>query len=323
ISETYVIEGNVDNRVGNIDFDGNVIVKGDVKENFKIRARGKIEVAGNVNQALLEANDGIIVHGSTIGSELVTGKLSAFYKDSYFYLNKLRKLFSKMKQAVKELQRNSSFKTRDLQENGERQILQLLLDTKYQKIVKLLEELYRLSAEVDLDKTMDELRKLIHLLKCSINKKGLCKMDYITEFIELGARIDSVYNRLSRFDFDASDVVVNYLQNSRVVANGKILVEGKGVYNSKLRASSQIRVTGAQGFVRGGKIKAQDDIFIKELGSPGGSEVSVAVPQEHKIKSTKMNINTLLKIGGQKYRLQKDWHEVSAEIDKQGNLNIT
>lgn len=60
VSNVFEVE-NVDNSIGNIDYDGNVCVNGNVRENFSIKAHGNIEVKGVVEGATLEADGDIII----------------------------------------------------------------------------------------------------------------------------------------------------------------------------------------------------------------------------------------------------------------------
>ena len=52
---------NVDNAVGNIDYDGSVTVTGNVCENFEVKAKGSVEVRGVVEGARIEAGENIII----------------------------------------------------------------------------------------------------------------------------------------------------------------------------------------------------------------------------------------------------------------------
>ncbi len=65
----HEVNGDVDLSVGNIDFIGNVLIKGDVKEGFKIKADGNIEVKGRVSAADLIAGNEVIVHSGFIGKD--------------------------------------------------------------------------------------------------------------------------------------------------------------------------------------------------------------------------------------------------------------
>lgn len=52
---------NVDNSTGNIEYEGNVVVRGDVCTNFSIKAHGNVEVMGVVEGACIEADGNIIL----------------------------------------------------------------------------------------------------------------------------------------------------------------------------------------------------------------------------------------------------------------------
>lgn len=60
VSNVFEVE-NVNTAVGNIDYDGSVLVTGNVCENFSIKANGSIEVRGTVEGAYLEAGENIII----------------------------------------------------------------------------------------------------------------------------------------------------------------------------------------------------------------------------------------------------------------------
>jgi uncharacterized protein (DUF342 family) len=61
VEETFTVQGDVDYHVGNIEFDGSVIVAGDVLPEFEIRAKGNVEVFGTVDDAAIEAGGDVIV----------------------------------------------------------------------------------------------------------------------------------------------------------------------------------------------------------------------------------------------------------------------
>lgn len=53
---------------GNINFDGSVVIKGDVSAGMTVKASGDIEVAGVVEAATLEAGGNIVIKGGVLGS---------------------------------------------------------------------------------------------------------------------------------------------------------------------------------------------------------------------------------------------------------------
>lgn len=64
VDDTFIVNENVDNSTGNINFIGNLVVKGDVKSGFSIKAGGTIRVNGTVEAASLSAEKGITLIGA-------------------------------------------------------------------------------------------------------------------------------------------------------------------------------------------------------------------------------------------------------------------
>ena len=64
----YLVQGDVDFSVGNIDFVGNVLVTGDIKTGFMVKAGGDIEVRGLIEAAEVSAGGNILVRNGIIGS---------------------------------------------------------------------------------------------------------------------------------------------------------------------------------------------------------------------------------------------------------------
>lgn len=60
VSNVYEVE-NVDNATGNVDFDGSVIVRGNVKSNFVVKAKGDIQILGVVEGSHVEAGGNIVI----------------------------------------------------------------------------------------------------------------------------------------------------------------------------------------------------------------------------------------------------------------------
>ena len=67
VSPVHTVERDVDIRSGNIIFLGDVIVPGNVKDGYSVKASGKIEVGGSVGKAVLDSEEDIIIHGGIVG----------------------------------------------------------------------------------------------------------------------------------------------------------------------------------------------------------------------------------------------------------------
>jgi uncharacterized protein (DUF342 family) len=69
VFQNYLVEGDVDFGTGNIDFDGNVTIKGSIRPGFEVKASGDITVLKSVEFAIVIAGRDIRVFGGIIGGK--------------------------------------------------------------------------------------------------------------------------------------------------------------------------------------------------------------------------------------------------------------
>ncbi len=67
VVNTYIVNGDVDYSTGNINFNGNVVINGNVPDGFEVKAEGDIIVAKIVESARLEAGRDIVIKGGVQG----------------------------------------------------------------------------------------------------------------------------------------------------------------------------------------------------------------------------------------------------------------
>ena len=67
VDPVFVVKADVDYETGNIDFIGSVIVAGDVKSGFNIKARGVVQVDGIVEDSLIQSDGNVLIKGGFIG----------------------------------------------------------------------------------------------------------------------------------------------------------------------------------------------------------------------------------------------------------------
>ena len=69
VFEEFKVNGDLDLRIGNIDFFGDVEVSGNVLSGFRIIAGGNVFVRGSVEGAIIQAGKSIVINGSYSGGE--------------------------------------------------------------------------------------------------------------------------------------------------------------------------------------------------------------------------------------------------------------
>ncbi|MCC7479538.1 DUF342 domain-containing protein [bacterium] len=67
VMESIEVREDVDFSVGNIDFIGNVKIRGSVHPGFQVRAQGDVEIGGNIEKATIECGGNLLVHGLVFG----------------------------------------------------------------------------------------------------------------------------------------------------------------------------------------------------------------------------------------------------------------
>ena len=69
VLNVYTVNGNVSVETGNIDFSGNVVVRGDVASGFSIRADGDITINGVAEAATITAGGTLVIRGGFLGGD--------------------------------------------------------------------------------------------------------------------------------------------------------------------------------------------------------------------------------------------------------------
>ncbi|WP_333650705.1 DUF342 domain-containing protein [Lacrimispora sp.] len=62
------INGNIDNSTGNLDYDGDIFISGDVRNGFSIKATGSIDIRGSVEGAVITAGGPITIASGMSGN---------------------------------------------------------------------------------------------------------------------------------------------------------------------------------------------------------------------------------------------------------------
>ncbi len=62
------INGNIDNSTGNLDYDGDILITGDVRNGFSVKATGRIDIRGSVEGAQIAAQGSITIASGMSGN---------------------------------------------------------------------------------------------------------------------------------------------------------------------------------------------------------------------------------------------------------------
>lgn len=93
IVQLMIHPGNVDIKSGNLRYDGDLMILGNVNEGMTVTANGDIKVKGNAIKSVIQAGGKVYCQGNLIGSKVRAGGLKSFYNRVIYLLKEAEKIF--------------------------------------------------------------------------------------------------------------------------------------------------------------------------------------------------------------------------------------
>lgn len=320
VYEIHEIVQNVDLTTGNIKFIGDVIIHGDVKEGMKVEAGNSIIVEHNIEQAELIAKGNIQVKGNVISSTVVAGGEDVEILRNLEITGMLQSLLKELITTIEEVKKFNllGYDTPD------GKIIKLLIEQKFKKIPQLCLKYLTIctmkKSESGFEDTLSY--KLMKLIKEKL--MGLAPLS-----IKSYGEIDDIVNLMDKeIEFQKSElslpvnVNISYCQDSEVKSSGDIIVTGKGVYVSKVTAFNAIYFTEDKSVVRGGYLKADNEIKCKIVGTVSGVETNIAVGEKGHIYSEIAYQNTKFSVGNKDYTMDVAGKNIHVYINDNCELTV-
>lgn len=316
VHEVYEIPLNVDVSTGNIEFAGDVVVKGNVLEGMKIKAGGNVSIYGSITDGEIKAGGNVSVHNNIIGSRITAGCNDILRFNIIEHLESFRKYLNELFSAVEVLKETG--KIPKTYKDG--QILKLLLDTKFRKVYACVEDFRHLLSDNRDFLDDDSIRLGARIIKYFSGNGPLLveNISELTNLAELCAVQIAVFEGQLK---EPSKIEANYVQNSSLDTSGDIIIFGKGCYNSTLYCKKEVCFKKPGSVMRGGSIDAGGNVRIYELGSPGGAVTTVSTGKGSEIICETAYINSVIKIGSMSSRLEVSARKLKAYLYK-GELMI-
>ncbi|QHS21924.1 FapA family protein [Virgibacillus sp. MSP4-1] len=308
VAPKLVHRANVDLSSGNIHFNGDVEVVGQVEDHMLVEAGGDIYIHENVHNANVTTTNSIVLFGTATGSNLSAGKNNMIIAELGHILGKLNPQMNKMIRAIQQLKNIPAFRTYDTESSGIQPLIHLLLENRFKNFSSLIHK-YRTVVQNGgeyLDhQEWKTISRSLHQIFLSLSNKVIGmeqlwtlskKMKELHEFTQTPVEPDA-YITLS----DAS--------NSSLYCSGNINLLGKGCVNTKIHAGGKLFVTGA---VRGGHVYGGLGAKLNETGSESGTKTIISVPFDQRIQIKDAKVGTVLKIGTFTHVLQEDSKNIDA-----------
>jgi uncharacterized protein (DUF342 family) len=285
VMPVLIIPYDVDPSTGNINYDGDIVVRGNIQDNMKVTADSNITVLGNIFNASVSAGGNIYVFGNIIGSKITAGTSAA---NLLCVVPKVEKIIFILKEVYDKLTH--------IQPEKQKELIHEFIseDENLNKLVKEIKSLTPLLSNEEVNsikKTIKELQLLLVRIKVL----------HLQENIE---QIETLYNKLKQYA-DAikniygkkANITFNYSQRSHIQANGNIVITGKGCYQTKLIAKNAIVFKDMGSSVLGGMLVAGKTIKMGIVGSPAGISTYCRVFEKGgRIDAVRYFSNTVLNI---------------------------
>lgn len=277
------VVGDLDKDTEDINFDGDVVVKGNVQDNMVIKASGNISIIGSVYHSEINAHQNVEIQGKIIG-----GRVHAGDENSVF--NLLLTIIEKMIAVTEEI-----FSGLHMTEGrGVQGIMDSIHEGK-EKIGLCMDEMDKISNLFNekQKETIDRMKKsFAHCFKeiRLLHKEG---------FIELNDLYEMLKSMAEAMKLELEDqrvIKLVYAQNATIVSSGDIIITGEGSYQAKLSAGNEIKYERPGNVVIGGTLIAGKYIRAGVIGTPSEIETFCKVMDEEGEISGRFHKGTTLMI---------------------------
>lgn len=315
----HVVHGDVDANTGHVEFDGDVIVRGNVTELMRVVASGKVVVAGVVSGAHVQGDQGVLVGRSIVRSKVVAGGFTELGQ-LLTALRLLQQDLSHLVEAARAVKTHRHFLTADLQQRGDGPLIKLLIERKFPRLANRVGTLLGITQTLGRSDLadVDELARQCHRLLVGL---GPLEIRSAEQLLDLAHKARHLVDRLEGQQAHAADVVTRYIQNAQVEASGRIHVSGGACFYARLFAGRGVVVR--PGVFRGDQITVQEgDVVLDEVGSPSGARAQIEIVSSGRFSARLVHPNVRVSIGGYTHVFQETARHVEVRLGAARELEV-
>ena len=305
IEKKYDVPLDVDSKTGNIKFNGQVLVRGSVKEHFLVYGSAGVEILGDVTGGNVNSLSDIKINGKVLNSKIESGISKVQFEAKLNVLNKIQRSFNNLKQDLDVIVSNDLLRGKKVGS-----IIKALLESKYKEI-ETSYDFIKSDIETlfgNITSLSDIYEKKILRLE-ALNIKSLDEIDDILSIIE--KYIDEIKEI---FNFSTS-IRLSYVQGSNVSSKGNIYIVSDGVYASRMISDDSIFFEDENTILRGGYLNAKNLIKAGIIGTKSGVLTEVEVDKNGRIECNRAYYNTIFKLGNIKVVLEDNYKNLKVYVE--------
>lgn len=314
VHQVHEVKSDVDIKTGNIEFIGDIIVAGNVKEGMKINAGHDLLINKNVECAKISSKGDLEIVGNVINSTVSAGGEEVIKLRKIKILERIKSALEELVKTIEHIKEHNLLgeKVRD----GE--IIKVLIENKFKYMTEVCEEYIKV-VQVAAD---SEDERLISVIKQKLIGFGPLSINNFSELNILIKLVEADIQILSENLTVPVSMKISYCQDTVLTSSGNIIITGKGEYVSKIIAYERVEFTNPTSVARGGIIKAKNEIKCKKVGSEGGVSTKLVVEAQGNIWVDVAYQNTCFIVGGKEYILDTASKDVHAYLNCQGEIVV-
>lgn len=309
-----VHQGNVDLDSGNIQFQGDVHVVGEVAEGMTIQSGGEVLINQSVNGATIRALKSVHIKGSVNGSRIYAG--GEINAEIQRQLSILHQTLLQMNTMLAQIMSSNIYQTSSHSETGVGPLITLIKEKRFKDLTKEVRHFIQLVDQQKRFLVDEEWQLVCQQLNYTFLKLPPKHMT-IKHFDKLINQV-GVLNDISQMNSDQEiEIEVANSLNSQLISSGDVLITERSCINTTIQAEGLVRITG---IMRGGKVFAGKGADINEVGGKLGARTFITVPADQKVRIGKAMEGTTIKLGHKQYTFEKDISGIYARLNKNDEI---
>lgn len=326
VANLLVHNGDVDLESGNIRFNGDLTIHGNIMEGMVVETQGDLQVEGNAYGASIAAGGSVSLSKNVIKSQVEGGTYYAFIDQAFPILRRVGEDFSSFLVSLKEVIKGVAGKGQKIDQNKLNKIIHAVLEKSAPDIGEQVKNLEKMLENKE-DPRLDSLKSIIRLLSAMIATD--LSLNEFKDLEKIDASIKSALDTFEKTLQEKPHFQASYVQNSTINHGGHVTLTGTGGYFSTIKAAGEVNVEGA---FRGGSIESGGNVKVKEFicittaaeAAEKRTIIRIKVPSHATIAFNIVHEDTTIQVGKLVYRFDKELSNVKVSYDPDsGMLKIT
>lgn len=308
--------GEVDIETGNIRFEGDVRIGGNIRPSMFVGASGSVFIGGSISKATVHAVKSAVINGNVLSSKISVGEQEAYISEVVENLRSVVPLLKQIMDAIDQIFLIRGGGAEELSPAELKRLIYLLLEKKYTHF-EVLNKKFITSVRDHSSQLTEQWKqvadKLYDVFVNPLNEELESLIDF-QKLIEDAALLIDLFGTESAAQ---SLLKCPYAINSELYSNGDIEITSKGVYHSVLIAENNITI---RGVCRGGEVRAVHHIDLQETGSASPVKTVIKTSATGWIRIGKAYVGTEIQVGNRKHICAVDEVGIAARLNKEEEL---